>query len=95
MSEYQYHEWQAVDRVLTPAEQAAVAGLSSHIDVSPPSGSPRDHRQPEPAAGPACPGHRSCVSSPSIQNLCHKNSLSIPILSAAPSGTSSPGSKKI
>jgi hypothetical protein len=23
MSEYQYHEWQAVDRVLTPEEQAA------------------------------------------------------------------------
>jgi hypothetical protein len=35
MSEYQYHEWQAVDRVLTPKEQTAVAGLSSHIAVSP------------------------------------------------------------
>ncbi len=34
MSEYQYHEWQAVDRVLTPAEQAAVNNLSSHIEVS-------------------------------------------------------------
>ena len=34
MSEYQYHEWQTVDRVLTPAEQAAVNNLSSHIDVS-------------------------------------------------------------
>jgi hypothetical protein len=34
MSEYQYHEWQTVDRVLTPEEQAAVNGLSSHIDVS-------------------------------------------------------------
>jgi len=34
MSEYQYHEWQAVDRVLTPEEQAAVNGLSSHIEVS-------------------------------------------------------------
>lgn len=35
MSEYQYHEWQTVDRVLTPAEQAAVNQLSSHIEVSP------------------------------------------------------------
>ena len=34
MSEYQYHEWQAVDRVLTPEEQAAVNDLSSHIEVS-------------------------------------------------------------
>jgi hypothetical protein len=34
MSEYQYHEWQTVDRVLTSEEQAAVYGLSSHIDVS-------------------------------------------------------------
>ncbi len=34
MSEYQYHEWQAVDRVLTPDEQAAVNSLSSHIDVN-------------------------------------------------------------
>ena len=34
MSEYQYHEWQAVDRVLTPEERAAVNGLSSHIEVS-------------------------------------------------------------
>ena len=34
MSEYQYHEWQTVDRVLTPAEQAAVNDLSSHIEVS-------------------------------------------------------------
>ncbi len=34
MSEYQYHEWQAVDRVLTAEEQAAVNGLSSHIEVS-------------------------------------------------------------
>jgi hypothetical protein len=33
VSEYQYHEWQAVDRVLTPEEQAAVNGLSSHIEV--------------------------------------------------------------
>ena len=35
MSEYQYHEWQAVDRVLTPEEQTAVNDLSSHIEVSP------------------------------------------------------------
>ncbi len=35
MSEYQYHEWQTVDRVLTPGEQAAVNQLSSHIEVSP------------------------------------------------------------
>lgn len=34
MSEYQYHEWQTVDRVLTPAEQTAVNNLSNHIDVS-------------------------------------------------------------
>ena len=34
MSEYQYHEWQAIDRVLTPEEQDAVYDLSSHIEVS-------------------------------------------------------------
>ena len=34
MSGFQYHEWQAVDRVLTPEEQAAVNDLSSHIEVS-------------------------------------------------------------
>ncbi len=34
MSEYQYHEWQAIDRVLTSAEQEAVNDLSSHIEVS-------------------------------------------------------------
>jgi len=34
MSEYQYHEWQTIDRVLTPDEQEAVNGLSSHIEVS-------------------------------------------------------------
>ena len=33
MSEYQYHEWQAIDRVLTSDEQAAVNDLSSHIEV--------------------------------------------------------------
>ena len=35
MSEYQYHEWQTIDRLLSPAEQAAVNKLSSHIEVSP------------------------------------------------------------
>lgn len=35
MSEFQYHEWQAVDRLLTPEEQDAVGHLSSHIEVGP------------------------------------------------------------
>jgi len=34
MSEYQYYEWQTIDRALTAAEQTAVGGLSSHIDVT-------------------------------------------------------------
>jgi hypothetical protein len=34
MSEYQYYEWHIIDRPLTEAEQAAVAKLSSHIEVS-------------------------------------------------------------
>jgi hypothetical protein len=34
MSEYQYHEWQTIDRLRTPEEQEAVDCLSSHIDVS-------------------------------------------------------------
>ncbi len=34
MSEYQYYEWQSLERPLTAAEQAAVNGLSSHIDVT-------------------------------------------------------------
>ena len=34
MSEYQYYEWQTVDRILTIEEQAAVDNLSSHIAVS-------------------------------------------------------------
>ena len=34
MSEYQYHEWQTIDRLLTPEDQAGVNRLSSHIDVS-------------------------------------------------------------
>ncbi len=35
MSEYQYYEFQAIDRLLTEEEQAAVNRLSSHIEVSP------------------------------------------------------------
>lgn len=34
MSEYQYYEWQTVDRLLTEEEQEAVGRLSSHIEVS-------------------------------------------------------------
>lgn len=34
MSEYQYHEWQTLERPLTAAEQKALNGLSSHIDVT-------------------------------------------------------------
>ena len=34
MSEYQYYEWQTVDRLLTEAEQESVSNLSSHIEVS-------------------------------------------------------------
>jgi hypothetical protein len=34
MSEYQYFEWQTVNRLLTEAEQIAVGRLSSHIEVS-------------------------------------------------------------
>jgi hypothetical protein len=34
MSEYQYYEWQTVDRLLTAKEQAEVNELSSHIMVS-------------------------------------------------------------
>lgn len=34
MSEYQYHEWQTLERPLTAAEQKAVNDLSSHIDVT-------------------------------------------------------------
>jgi hypothetical protein len=33
MSEYQYHEWQTIDRLLTEEEQEAVNALSSHIEV--------------------------------------------------------------
>jgi hypothetical protein len=34
MSEYQYYEWQSLDRPLTPEEQAEVNELSSHIHVT-------------------------------------------------------------
>ncbi len=34
MSEYQYYEWQTIDRALTAAEQTAVNKLSSHIEVT-------------------------------------------------------------
>ena len=34
MSEYQYHEWQTLERPLTTVEQKAVNELSSHIDVT-------------------------------------------------------------
>ena len=31
MSEYQYYEWQTIDRSLTGAERREVDGLSSHM----------------------------------------------------------------
>jgi hypothetical protein len=34
MSEYQYYEWQTIDRLLTDKERAEVKKLSSHIAVS-------------------------------------------------------------
>jgi hypothetical protein len=33
MSEYQYYEWQTIDRPLSPSENEAVSGLSSHMDT--------------------------------------------------------------
>ncbi len=33
MSEYQYYEWQTIDRPLNSNEQKAVASLSSHMDI--------------------------------------------------------------
>ncbi len=33
MSEYQYYEWQTIDRLLTSEEQEEVAQLSSHMDM--------------------------------------------------------------
>ncbi len=33
MSEYQYYEWQTIDRPLTAREQVDVNGLSSHMDI--------------------------------------------------------------
>jgi len=35
MSESHYFDWQTLDRLLTPDEQAAVNRLSSHMDVTP------------------------------------------------------------
>jgi hypothetical protein len=35
MSEYQYYEFQAIDRPLTPEEQQAVAQLSSRVEPHP------------------------------------------------------------
>jgi hypothetical protein len=35
MSEYQYYEFQAIDRPLTPEEQEAVSRLSSRVDPHP------------------------------------------------------------
>jgi hypothetical protein len=35
MSEYQYYEFQALDRPLTQEEQEAVASLSSRVDPHP------------------------------------------------------------
>lgn len=34
MSEYQYYEWQTIDRPLSATEQVAVGKLSSHIEVT-------------------------------------------------------------
>jgi hypothetical protein len=34
MSEYQYYEWQTVDRPLSPIERDAVSGLSSHMETA-------------------------------------------------------------
>ena len=33
MSEYQYYEWQTIDRPLTASEQREVNALSSHMDT--------------------------------------------------------------
>jgi len=34
MSEYQYYEWQTIDRPLSPSERDAVSGLSSHMETA-------------------------------------------------------------
>jgi hypothetical protein len=34
MSEYQYYEWQTIDRPLSPNEREAVSGLSSHMETA-------------------------------------------------------------
>ncbi len=33
MSEFQYYEWQTIDRPLSPSERDAVSGLSSHMET--------------------------------------------------------------
>ena len=33
MSEYQYYEWQTIDRSLSPNEREAVSGLSGHMET--------------------------------------------------------------
>ena len=35
MTEYQYYEFRAIDRPLTPDEMSAVGRLSSRVDLSP------------------------------------------------------------
>jgi len=37
MSEYQYYEWQTMDRPLSPSEREAVSGLSSHMETVTPT----------------------------------------------------------
>jgi hypothetical protein len=34
MSEYQYYEWQTIDRPLSSSEREAVSGLSSHMETA-------------------------------------------------------------
>jgi hypothetical protein len=34
MSEYQYYEWQTIDRPLSPGERDSVSGLSSHMETA-------------------------------------------------------------
>jgi hypothetical protein len=35
MSEYQYYEFQALDRILTKTEQSYIESLSSRVELSP------------------------------------------------------------
>jgi hypothetical protein len=37
MSEYQYYEWQTIDRPLSPSEWEDVSGLSSHLETVTPT----------------------------------------------------------